>query len=336
MSTAPQVSVILPFYHVESQVFDAAIASIAAQTLPDWELILVNNNAATNALAVAENWLQKDVRIRLIAEPQQGIAFALNKGLQEARGELIARMDADDYAHPQRLAQQVGYLKNHLEIDVVSTQTSFASALPQSEGYDLFVQWQNSLITPEAHALARFMESPLAHPTVMFRKSLIEYFGAYSTEAVPEDYELWLRWMDAGVQFYKIPAPLLTWHDHAQRLSRNHANYSTEAFWMVKCRYLARWLQQNVPSERKIIICGAGRLPRQRADLLRSFGIEIFGFTDVKMRKQEAIRFVPLSELVAPGDWFILSFISKRGVGEAIAQHFSALGFVNGQDFLIC
>jgi len=330
------VSVILPFYQVSSTAFDDAIRSIAEQSLHDWELILVDNNADAKARSVAATWGTRDDRIRVVSEPVQGIAYALNRGLLEARYDLIARMDADDFSHPTRLEKQVAYLNNHSEIAVVSTQTAFESELDQSEGYDWFVQWQNGIITPGAHFLARFTESPLAHPTVMFRKFLIERYGPYSTENVPEDYELWLRWFDAGVRFYKIPEPLLIWKDHPQRLSRNHPNYSTEAFWIVKCRYLAAWINRSGQPDKKIVICGAGKLPRLRAVLLESHGIEIYGFTDVKMRQPDGIHFIPLPKLTVPEAWLLLCFISKRGVGEAVARHFSAIGFEEGKDFLIC
>lgn len=330
------VSILLPFYQISNNAFEEAIRSMAGQSLREWELILVDNNAGADARSIAATWATRDARIRVVQEPVQGIAYALNRGLQEARYDLIARMDADDFSHPTRLEKQVAYLHNHPEIGVVSTQTAFESELDQSEGYDWFVQWQNGIVSPEAHFLARFTESPLAHPTVLFRKSLIERYGPYSTANVPEDYELWLRWFDAGVQFYKIPEPLLVWKDHPQRLSRNHPNYSTEAFWTVKCRYLAAWAKRNAVPEKKIVICGAGKLPRLRAALLESHGIEIYGFTDVKMRQPDGIHFIPLPKLTVPEAWLLLCFISKRGVGEAVGQHFMELGFEEGKDFLIC
>ncbi|NUO01758.1 MAG: glycosyltransferase [Saprospiraceae bacterium] len=330
------VSIILPFFQVAALAFDEAIRSMAEQSLQDWELILVDNNADAATREIAEKWAKQEARIRIIHEPVQGIAFALNRGLQEARYNLIARMDADDFSQPQRLERQVAYLMAHPEIGVVATQTTFESELDQSEGYDWFVQWQNGIISPEAHARTMFIESPVAHPTVMFRKSLIEDYGPYSTENVPEDYELWLRWCDAGVQFYKLPEPLLVWKDHPQRLSRTHNNYSTEAFWKVKCQYLAAWIRRNADPDKKIVVCGAGKLPRLRAKLLEAQGISIYGYTDVKARQPDGIHFIPLKKLIVPKAWLLLCFISKRGVGEAVAQHFTALGFEEGKDFLIC
>jgi hypothetical protein len=123
-------------------------------------------------------------------------------------------MDADDISYPDRLQLQFEFFEKNPAIDVVASQTAFVSDIPGSEGFSIFVDWQNSIIRPEDHALYRFIESPLAHPTVMFRRKLIKKFGLYSTRAVPDDYEMWLRWMDHGVPFYKIPQPLLAWNDH--------------------------------------------------------------------------------------------------------------------------
>lgn len=332
-SQKPKVSILLPFFDNGIEL-DTAIRSIVCQTFAGWELLLISNNACDEALRIARRWMEKDNRIKILHEPQQGIAFALNTGLKQAQGELIARMDADDLSHPERLAMQAAYLDHHHEIDVVATQTEFASSLPKSEGYELFTRWQNNIITPEEHFLKRFVESPIAHPTVMFRRKLLDTHGLYNTANVPEDYELWLRWMDRRVSFYKIPVPLLQWNDHSERLSRNHDNYSKEAFFNIKCCYMAKWIKREVSPQKKIVICGASKIIRKRADLLAGFGIEIFGYTDVKHSRNRSINFIPYSQLTDPGKWLIINFISKRGVGKAIRIHFQHLGFSEGSDFI--
>src|SRR5690606_38577513 len=107
---------------------------------------------------------------------KQGIAHALNKGIHFATGDLIARMDADDVALPQRFEKQVRLLELYPEIEVASCLCSYKSSLPRSDGYRFFVDWQNAIVAPEAHYINRFIESPLAHPTVLFYKNLIERF----------------------------------------------------------------------------------------------------------------------------------------------------------------
>jgi len=328
------VTVLLPFYKV-GQEFDAAIESVVRQSYPFWELLLISNNGSDEGLEIAGRWVASEKRVRLVEEPQQGIAIALNRGLELCCTPYIARMDADDISHPERLKLQVDFLERNPDIGVVSSQASFRSDIPGSEGFSLFVDWQNSIITPVEHELYRFIESPLAHPTVMFRHALIDQFGLYSTGSVPEDYELWLRWMDQGVKFHKIPQKLLVWTDHSERLTRTHENYSREAFFTIKCDYLARWILRNVAADKRVVVCGSSRIGRKRATLLEDFGVDVYGFTDVKKRPNRQVRFIMLKELTDPTPWFLVNFIARRGVGQEIRQHFTALGFVEGKDFIM-
>lgn len=334
MALFPRISVILPFYQSGAEL-DSAIGSITNQSFPDWELILISNNANIQALKIAEKWASADSRIKLLHEPVQGIAFALNTGLLQSRAEIIARMDSDDISHLMRFEKQIRFLDANPEVDVVSTQTSFHSFLEMNEGYDIFTQWQNSIITHEEHYITRFIESPLAHPTVMFRKALIEKYGPFSTANVPEDYELWLRWFDKNIKFHKIPEPLLQWNDHEARLSRNHDNYSKEAFYTVKCEYMAAWMKRSVPATKKVVVCGSSKIARKRADLLRELDIDVYGYTDVKRVRNRSINFILLHQLNEPENWFIINFISKRGVRELVRIHFMSLGFVEGKDFIL-
>jgi len=328
------ISVILPFFR-PGKLLATAIESILNQTYPNLELLLINNNADVQSAEIANDFSHKDSRIRILYEKEQGIAFALNKGLSKIRGEIIARMDADDVSFPQRLEKQLIYLKNHPETDVVSCRTIFHSTIEQSRGYELFVKWQNNIIASLEHELNRFVESPLAHPTVMFRKYLIEKYGMYDTGDVPEDYELWLRWMDKGVRFFKIPELLVQWNDHPKRLSRIDNHYSEDAFLRVKCFYLAQWAKCSVAKNKKIVLCGSSKFCRTKALLLEANGLSTYGYTDVKINRNNNIRFIPLDKLNSPDKWFLINLISKRGVGPSIRKHFSNLGFAEGRDFIL-
>lgn len=330
----PEISVILPFFNVGFE-FDLAIQSIVNQTFKNWEMLLVSNNGNETGLEIAKKWITKDNRIKMVEETRQGIAYALNTGLKHCQTPYVARMDADDISHSGRFEKQLNYLKLNPDIGVVSTQTLFSTDIPGSKGFDIFVDWQNNIITPAQHDLFRFIESPLAHPTTLFRRELIDRYGLYSTQPVPEDYELWLRWMDQGVRFYKIPEPLVTWNDHTGRLTRTHENYSREAFYRVKCEYLSKWINQNVKADKRVIVCGSSRIGRKRASMLEDHGIEVFGFTDVKKRPNRQVNFLGIHEIINPKPWFLVNFIGRRGVGQSIRNHFTAIGFVEGKDFIL-
>lgn len=331
--SAPLVSVILPFYQ-PGQILNDAIRSIIAQTFRDFELILVNNNADRESQQIACNWQEKDNRIKLIHEPIQGISFALNKGLSQAKGTIIARMDADDFSFPNRLEKQVEILSKNPDISLVSCQTQIEVS-DKNEGFQHYIRWQNSIISPEQHRNARFIESPIAHPTVMFRADLISQFGLYNSDAIPEDYEMWLRWLDAGVNFYKIPGPLLIWRDLPDRLSRNHPNYSFEAFDKVKMEYLAKWIKVNVAEKKEIIVCGGGKKPTMRAMMLQQMGINISAYNDVVEKAGGKFPFIAVKDLPNPKNAFIINLITKRGIGLKISKLLENFGYQVGKDYIL-
>jgi glycosyltransferase involved in cell wall biosynthesis len=334
MMQHPIVTILLPFRNAEGSLH-AAIQSLAAQTFRDWSLLLIDNGSSDASAAIAQLWCERDPRITLIAEPTVGIAYALNTGLRHTTAPLIARMDADDIAHPERLAQQVTYMEAHPEIGVLGTRTRFATTVEKSSGMGWFVTWQNAIITPHDHYVKRFVDAPLAHPTVIFRRELVDRFGAYSTGPMPEDHELWLRWMHEGVRFAKLPEELLTWHDHPQRLSRTHSNYSVDAFFTTKAKWIAAWYTRTFTDGRPIIIAGTSGLCRDRAAKLEVEGLRIAAFTDVKKREVPGYAFIPHGELPPSGEALIISFISQRGTGDRIAEYLASRRLTEGEDFIL-
>jgi glycosyltransferase involved in cell wall biosynthesis len=329
----PRVSVLLPF-HNAGAVLHAAISSIDQQTFTDRELLLIDNASSDESPVIAQRWADRDPRIKVLHEPRIGIAHALNTGLAQAKGRYIARMDADDISHPDRLAQQVAYLDAHPAIGVLGTRTAFASSMQESRGMQAFVQWQNGLISQHDHYVKRFVDVPIAHPTVLFRRELVEQHGGYDTGPLPEDHELWLRWMDAGVCFAKLPEELLTWNDHAQRLSRTHPHYSVDAFFTTKAKWLARWMKRTL-NGRPVIIAGTSALCRNRVAMLEAEGIVVGAFTDVRPREVPGYAFIPHDHIPPAGKAFVVSFISQRGTGERIAAFLTSRSLAEGVDFIL-
>ena len=329
-----QVTILLPFRNAVYSL-DAAITSMVQQSFPNWTLLLIDNASTDGGAAIAQRWCERDPRITLIDEPRVGIAHALNTGLTRTKSEFIARMDADDIAHPERLAKQVAYLNTHPEIGVVGTRTRFETTVEKSSGMAWFVDWQNGIITAHEHYVKRFVDAPLAHPTVMFRRELVERLGGYNTGPLPEDHELWLRWMHHGERFAKLPEELLTWHDLPQRLSRTHSNYSVDAFFATKAKWIAAWHERKYTDSRPVIIAGTSKLCRDRAHQLEQEGMRIDAFTDVRKREVAGYRFIPHADLPGPGEALIISFISQRGTGDRIAVFLASRGLVEGEDFIL-
>jgi glycosyltransferase involved in cell wall biosynthesis len=345
-SKVPAVSVILPVYNAAATV-DRAIASIRNQTFPDWELVLINDGSTDATSDVLQRVAAADGRIRVLGRPHEGLVAALSAGLGAARGELIARMDADDVSHPERLAEQVTFLEQHREVGLVGCLVEFGGDRNTNEGYALHVDWVNSLQSPAAIAVNRFVESPFAHPSVMFRRELVAKHGGYRAGDFPEDYELWLRWLDAGVPMAKVPRVLLTWQDGPNRLSRTDPRYDPEKFFATKAEWIARALRisssaNSGASPRPIFVWGAGRPTRKRAGWLERHGVGIAGYIDVDAKKATraiggtGAPVIGPAELPPAGKIFVLGYVSSRGARDLIRAELRTRGYVEGRDFLMC
>lgn len=330
----PKVSVILPFYNA-ARTLDEAVQSIAEQTLEAWELLLMDNNSTDGSEAKARHWAERDRRIQYFHEPQQGVVFAFNRGLAAVRGRYIARMDADDRSNPERLERQAQHLDQHPELGVVASRVRYVPHQPQTRGFRKYVEWVNGVMTPEEIRLRRFIESPIVNPSAMFRAEVAQQHGSYRWGAFPEDYELWLRWLEAGVQMEKLPQELLTWRDSTTRLTRTDSRYSTEAFYRIKSEYLARWLERNNPHHPQVAVWGAGRLTRKRVQMLEAQGVQVVAFIDVKGERPGQPPVVHFSDLPESGQWFVLSYVANRGAREEIQRYLEGRGYVEGKDFLL-
>ena len=112
-------SILLPF-HDAVNTLEEAVASLQAQTSQDWELILVDDGSKDGGSELAQKFTSNDPRIQLLCQPHSGIVTALNKGIGAARGQFIARMDADDVCDPERLGRQLEYMEKNPEVGLVS------------------------------------------------------------------------------------------------------------------------------------------------------------------------------------------------------------------------
>ncbi len=339
--SSPTVSVLLPVRNGGASL-DRALASLAAQTFPDWECVVVDDGSSDDTPSRLAAWAVRDARIRPVRLAASGIVGALHAALAAASPHTpyLARMDADDVCRPHRLARQIAFLEAHPEIDLAGCLVGFGGDPVRAGGFARHVAWLNTLIVPEALALARFRDAPLAHPSVCFRRTLPERYGFYVDGPFPEDYELWLRWLEAGAVMAKVPEVLLDWNDSPGRLTRTHPRYSREAFAEIRARYLARYLAARVPAFSDITVWGAGRVSRALAFPLRKYGIRIRALVDVDPCKiGNRIAGIPVlgrEALPRPGQGFVAVFLTAHGAAEEAAAFLCAGGYEEGRDFLLC
>ena len=337
-SPPPRVSVVMPVYNAAATLA-TALADLFAQSLREIEVVAVDDGSADGSGEMLVAAARGEPRLRPVRQAHGGIVAALTAGLAAARADVIARFDADDRCHPRRLELQLARLAAEPALGLVACRAAFGGDRRAAAGFARHVAWSNTLLTPDAIALGRFRESPLAHPSVMFRRELVARHGGYRDGPFPEDYELWLRWLEAGVRMAKLADELVTWNDPPGRLSRRHPRYSVENIYALKAEYLGRWLARHNPHHPAVWVMGGGRRTRQRAAALLQHGVRITAWLDVDPRRiGETIAGVPVRsrdrDLPAPGTAFLLPYVGSVGaVAEQVAL-LEARGHRRGRDFL--
>lgn len=334
----PRISVILPVRDAE-KTLAVAVESILGQTERNFELLVVDDGSTDASLRILQEFAELDGRIRVLSTVSPGIVEALNLGLAEARAPYLARMDSDDISLPERLGLQCDFLDANPEVGLVSCRVEHWSEDGEiRKGYETYVGWINELGENKDIRLRRFVESPFAHPSVVFRKSLAGTYGEYRSGLFPEDYELWLRWLECGVKMEKLDAILLRWRDHDNRLSRIDPRYSVDSFYRMKLEYLHRWLEKHNPHFPEVKIWGAGRITRSRTRFLSDAGTVISGFYDIDPRKvgnpRTGLMVQFIEDIPEPGEEFIVAMVGARGAREKVGAFFRDRGHQEGVDYV--
>jgi glycosyltransferase involved in cell wall biosynthesis len=335
VANGPRVSVLLPVRDAETTI-EACLDSIAAQTLGDHEIVVVDDGSRDGSSELLAARVRRDPRLVLLRTPPRGLVAALRLALAHARAPLVARMDADDVAHPERLARQVDRLERDPGIDVLGCAVAATGCAPgelAGEGMRRYVEWTNGLVDHEEMECQRFVESPLVHPSVVLRTAGLRGLGAWREFEGPEDYELWLRAFDAGLRFAKLPEVLLEWRDSSRRLTRCDPRYAPSRFLSVKLEALVRGPLVG----RTAVVWGAGPIGKSWARALAGAGHTVQAFVEVNPRQiGRTIRGTPVLGLdAAPlGEGLLhLAAVGQPGARDRIRGEAARLGLREGRDF---
>jgi|SRR5688572_26453099 len=197
----PKITVLMPVRDGEKYIAEA-IRSVLDQTFTDFELLIINDGSTDGTVSIIHQF--SDPRIRLIEQPGQGIAIALNKGLQEAKGHYIARFDADDICFPGRLQKQVSFLDNNPGYVLVGCDVEYIS----ESGEHLF-NFHCAGYTHEEIMKRLYVDCPFIHSGVMYLREMVIKTGGYSPDAHNfEDYLLWIQLKKYG-QYSNLPEQLI-------------------------------------------------------------------------------------------------------------------------------
>ena len=324
------ISVLLPARNA-SATLPAALAGVLAQEGVELEVVCVDDASTDQTRGILEEASRGDGRVRIVQGAGRGLVEALNLGLAHCRGELIARMDADDLVHQDRLRLQAHLLAREPALGAVG---SLVRCIPRplTPGLARLEQWLDEQVTAQQCRDARFIESPLVHPSATFRREALRQAGGWQDHGWAEDWDLFLRLIEQGFELAKVPEVLLWWRDSPERLTRTGAVYRAGQMVRLRAHYLARGPLRG----RSFEICGAGPTGKRLARALELHDLRPRCFYDVDRRKRIArgAHVLHASELPPPGEALLLCAVGAAGAREEIRAMVAAKGYREGRDYL--
>ena len=220
----PRVTVAMPVYNCEKYVAKA-VESILTQTFEDFEFLIVDDGSTDSSRVILEQYSVRDPRIKLVSRPNTGLLVALNEMVGRARGEYVARMDADDIALPGRFERQVQYLDEHPECVLLGSRViiidpdgdplkEMGDALTHDEIDDIFMSTGGQIVY---------------HPSVMYRRQVVLDLGSYRPEFdLTEDLDLFLRLAEVG-RVANLAEPLLFYREHLHKIGYRRLEQQVDA-----------------------------------------------------------------------------------------------------------
>ncbi len=328
----PLISVLLPCRDAAPHLGEA-IASLEAQSLADYEVIAIDDGSRDGTGALLDAWAARDARIRVHRTAAHGIVAALRHACDLSRAGILARMDADDIAHPHRLAAQLTLLHERTDVAVCGTRIRYFPRRLVRDGARRYERWINTLIEPAEIARDMFVECAIPHPTLMLRRAALDAVGGWTDVDGPEDYDLILRLYGGGHAMAKVPRVLLRWREGPARLSRTDPRYGEDAFRRCKARHLAATLLRGRP----VVVWGAGPVGKGFARALVAEGLRLVAFVDLDPRKiGQTIHDVPVidpSAIDAFPDAFTVAAVSGARARSEIRAALRRAGRVEMKDF---
>jgi glycosyltransferase involved in cell wall biosynthesis len=323
----PRVSVLLPVRDEELFLAEC-LGSLSAQTLSGFEVIVVDDGSTDASPAIAAEHAREDSRFRVVRQQHAGMVAASERARIEARAPLIARMDGDDVALPERLELQIAAIDEEGLAAVGGQVEYFPSS---TDGMRAYADWLNSLVTVDAALRDLWVECPLPGPGLTARAE----FLAYRDRGWPEDYDLVLRIWEAGGRFRNVDALVHRWRDHPKRLTRRRPAYTLAAFRRCKVHFLRRTL---LAGGRAAVVWGAGPTGKAFARELLAAGTPLAAFVEVDPRKLgKEIHGAPVVPVERAGDFpgtLALGAVSGPEGRARVRELAAGLGLVEGSDFV--
>lgn len=221
----PLITILMAVYNGEKYI-SSTIESLLNQTYQEFEIIIIVNCSDDTTMTILRSI--QDSRIKIFETNVCQLAYNLNYGLQQAKGDYIVRIDADDLARPNRLEKQLKIIEQ-FDYDVVGSNIIYIDDKANIIGEKLYPE------TNEAIRSCIYYKNPLAHPSVMYKKKIILENSGYLNGKVSEDYDLWIRLMrNKKIKFYNVQEALTMYRIHSNQARGNKLAYAEISGYMLR------------------------------------------------------------------------------------------------------
>jgi len=328
-----RVAILLPCFDAEATLA-VALESLVRQRFLAWHCVVVDDGSTDGSAAIARAFAQRDPRIQVIERAHQGLLGALATGLEACRAPFVARMDADDWMHADRLSRQIAALEGDPGLAAVGCHVRLFPRAPLKPGRRAYERWLASQRDDATIARDRFIECPVAHPTWLVRREVFDAFP-YEDHGWPEDWDWLLRVHAAGHRFGVVPARLHAWRDEPGRLSRTERRYSIERFTECRAAHLARDFLRDAD---RYVLWGHGGTGRALRRALERFGKRPKRIVEVHPgrigQRIHGVDVVEPDAIARETDRPLVASVAGADARAKIRAALEAKGFVEGVDFV--
>ena len=251
------ISILLPVKNT-ALYLPTCLDSILTQSIPNWELIAINDHSTDESFAILQAYAQKDPRIKVFNNNGQGIIEALRLAYHHSKGAYITRMDSDDRMTEHKLATLQKDLLQHGQGHIAIGQVKYftQAILGLGEGYQKYEAWLNQLSQAGTNYQDIYRECVIPSPCWMVHRVDLDRCGAFVPDRYPEDYDLCFRFYQQSLKIIPSDTVLHYWRDYPERTSRTDPNYADSGFLAIKMHY---FLQLNYLTDHALVLWGAGK-----------------------------------------------------------------------------
>jgi len=291
MNNQPLVSIIMAAKDT-APYLRQCLDSVRAQTYPHWELIAVNDHSTDATPQILQEYAAKDPRIRVFNSSRPRLIPTLQTGYAQARGQLINRMDSDDYMPADKLEALVSaWLQQGKGTVIAGGTRHFVATGKVGDGFIRYEKWLNEVARTNTHYQEIYQECVIPSHCWIIHKDDFAAAGAFDPLVYPEDYDLCFRFYRLGLRVVGIDKILHYWRDRTNRISRTWDEYKDNRYFTLKLRY---FYELDRDPQRPLVLWGAGKNGKDMARLLQQRGERFFWVCDNKNKIGKAIYGVTL------------------------------------------